>query len=232
MRPTARARPPQRSRSKYDEVWYRRLISKAIVFRWLETEVPKQPWYEGGYRANIVTYSMAKLFHDADGEKQVLDLDAIWRRQSVPEALQRALLLVAAEAHNVVTHPPAGVRNMSEWAKQQACWNGMKGRTLDYDDDFETCLTLVETARTAKRDEKAKKAMTEGINAQSEVVTLGADFWKDLLAWGRERKRLTPKDQQILEVCGSIPRRLPSDLQSRHALDALARMRDQGFGDG
>lgn len=220
-----------KSDARYDELWYRRLISKAIVFRWLETEVPKQPWYEGGYRANIVTYSMAKLFHDSNGEKQVLDLDAIWRRQSVPEALQRALLLAAAEAHDVVTHPPAGVRNMSEWAKQQACWNGMKGRTLDYDDDFETCLTLVETARTAKRDEKAKKAMTEGINAQSEVVTLGADFWKVLLAWGREGKRLTPKDQQILEVCASIPRRLPSDLQSRHALDALARMRDQGFGD-
>jgi hypothetical protein len=216
----------------YDELWFRRLISKAIVFRWLETEVPKQPWYEGGYRANIVTYSMAKLIHDANGQKQVLDLDAIWRRQSVPEALQRALLLAAAEAHDVITHPKAGVRNMSEWAKQQACWNGMKDRTLNYDDDFETCLTLLETARTAKREEKAKKNMTEGINAQSEVVNLGADFWKGLLAWGRERKRLTPKDQQILAVCASMPRRLPSDLQSYHALDALARMRDQGFGDG
>ena len=221
-----------KSDAKYDELWYKRLISKAIVFRWLETEVPKQPWYEGGYRANIVTYAMAKVFHDANGEKQVLDLDAIWRRQSVPDALKRALLLAAAEAHDVITHPPTGVRNMSEWAKQQACWNGMMGRTLNYDEDFETCLTLTETARTAKRDEKAKKAMTEGINAQSEVVTLGADFWKQVLAWGRERKRLTPKDQQILDVCASMPRRLPSDLQSRHALDALGRMRDQGFGEG
>ncbi len=220
-----------RSDARYDELWYKRLISKAIVFRWLETEVPKQPWYEGGYRANIVTYAMAKVFHDANGEKQVLDLDAIWRRQSVPDALQRALLLAAAEAHDVITHPPAGVRNMSEWAKQQACWNGMKGRTLNYDDDFETCLTLVDTAKAAKRDEKAKKAMTEGINAQSEVVTFGAEFWKEVLAWGRERKRLTPKDMQILEICASIPRRLPSDLQSRHALDALGRMRDQGFGE-
>jgi hypothetical protein len=221
-----------KSDTKYDELWYRQLISKAIVFRWLETEVPKQPWYEGGYRANIVTYSMAKLFQDANREKQVLDLDAIWRRQSVSEALKRALLLVAAEAHSVITNPPSGVRNMSEWAKQQACWNGLKGRTLNYGEDFETCLTLIESARTAKRDEKIKKAMVEGINAQAEVITLGADFWKHLLEWGRERKRLTPKDQQIIEVCASIPRRLPSDWQSRHALDALARMRDQGFGNG
>ena len=82
-----------------------------------------------------------------------------------------------------------------------------------------------------KNVKKAKKAMTEGINAQSEVVTLGAEFWKEVLAWGRERKRLTPKDMQILEVCASMPRRIPSDLQARHALNALGRMRDQGFGE-
>jgi hypothetical protein len=208
----------------YDELWYKRLISKAIIFRWLETEVPKQSWYEGGYRANIVTYAMAKVLSDASREKQVLDLDAIWRLQSVPEGLQRALLLAAAEAHNAITHPPTGVRNMSEWAKQQACWNGLKGRTLKYDEDFESCLTLEDMARTAKRDEKAKKAMTDGINAQSEVVKLGAEFWTEVLAWGRERKRLTPKDQQIIEVCASIPRRIPNDLQSRHALDTLGRL--------
>ena len=120
---------------------------------------------------------------------------------------------------------------MSEWAKQQACWNGMKGRTLNYDEDFESCLTLVETVRTDKRDEKAKKAIEDGNNAQAEVVTLGPDFWKEILAWGRERKRLTPKDQQFLEVCVSMPRRVPSDLQSRHALETLGRMRDLGFGD-
>ncbi|MFN7883473.1 MAG: hypothetical protein ACK5PF_10745 [bacterium] len=87
----------------------------------------------------------------------------------------------------------------------------------------------MDTAKAAKRDEKAKKAMTEGINAQAEVVTLGAEFWKEVLAWGRQRKRLTPKDMQILEVCASMPRRIPSELQARHALDALGRMKDQGL---
>ena len=72
-----------KSDAKYDELWYRRLIAKAIIFRKLETEVPKQPWYEGGYRANIVTYAMAKVFHDANERKQVLDLDVVWKRQAV-----------------------------------------------------------------------------------------------------------------------------------------------------
>lgn len=221
-----------RSDARYDELWYKRLISKAIVFRWLETEVPKQPWYEGGYRANIVTYAMAKMFHDANGEKQVLDLDAIWRRQTVPDALQRALLLAAAEANDVITHPPAGVRNMSEWAKQQACWNGMKGRMLNYDDDFDTCLTLLETSRGKEKDEKKKKKEDESIMAQTTVVNLGAAFWKDVLNWGQARKKLDPKEQQIIGVCASMPRLTPSPDQSRLALTVLGRLKDQGFGEG
>ena len=218
-----------KTESDYDELWYKRLISRAIIFRWLETEVPKQAWYGGGYRANIVTYAMAKVFHDATSEKQVLDLDTIWRRQVLPDALQRALRVAAAAAHEIITHPPAGVRNMSEWAKQQGCWNGLMNRKLDYDEDFENCLTLVDNARTAKRDERAKKSLTDGINAQTAVVKLGGSFWERAVTWGREHQKLTPKDLQILEVCAAIPRKLPSDLQAQHAIDVLKRLRNDGF---
>lgn len=221
-----------KSDAKYDELWYRRLIGKALIFRKLEAEVPRQPWYEGGYRANIVTYAMAKVFHDASGEKQALDLDAIWRRQAVPDALQRALLLAAAEAHDVITRPPTGVRNMSEWAKQQACWNGLKGRKLEYGEDFESCLTLVDTQRTAARDARAKKVMTELINVQTGVVNLGAAFWSDVMEWGRTERKLTPKDMQILQICASMPRRIPKDFEAKHAMDVLQRLRDQGFDRG
>lgn len=217
------------SDAKYDELWYRRLISKVIVFRWLESEVPKQFWYEGGYRANIVTYAMAKVFHDAKSEKQVLDLDVIWRRQSVPDALQRALLLAAAEAHDVITHPPTGVRNMSEWAKQQACWNGLKGRRLDYGAEFDSCLALKESARTNEREQRQKKREMDGISVQSEVVNRGADFWGQLLTRGVAERTLTPKDQQILQVCASMPRQIPSELQSKHAMGVLQRMRELGL---
>ena len=221
-----------KSDAKYDELWYRRLIAKALIFRRLETEVPKQPWYEGGYRANIVTYAMAKVFHDATDEKQVLDLDAVWRRQAVPDALSDALMVAAAEAHDVITHPPHGVRNMSEWAKQQACWNGLKSRKLDYDDDFDSCLVLIDEDRRRKGDEKKKNKQDEGINAQNEVVTLGADFWSEVHEWGRQKKLLSPEDFRILRLCSSMGRVPPNEIASKHALKVLGRLRDQGFDGG
>lgn len=222
----------EKSDARYDELWFRRLIAKALIFRKLEAEVPKQPWYEGGYRANIVTYAMAKVFHDATGEKQTLDLDAIWRRQSVPDPLARALMIAAAGAHEVITHPPEGVRNMSEWAKKQACWNGLKMRRLDYDDDFENCRVQAEEARATRREARSAKTLTEGIDAQSEVVTLGADFWRGALFWGRANRKLSPKDANVLQICASIPRRLPEDFQSKHALEVVRRLREHGFDGG
>jgi hypothetical protein len=49
------------------------------------------------------------------------------------------------------------------------------------------------------------------------------------VTWGREHKKLTPKDLQILEVCAAIPRKLPSDLQAQHAIEVLKRLRSDGF---
>jgi hypothetical protein len=218
-----------KSEAHFDELWYRRLIAKAIIFRTLEVDVPKQPWYEGGYRANIVTYAMAKVCHDAQRERQILDFDTIAKRQAVGDPLRRALLLAASEAHNVITHPVSGMRNMSEWAKQQACWSILSNRRISYGSDFESCLTLMETARTTERDERRKKRDIDGISMQSEVVTLGAAFWREVLEHGIAMKTLSPKDEQILQVCASVPLRLPSELQCKHAMAVLERMREEGF---
>ena len=218
-----------KSDARYDELWFKRLIAKALVFRKLEHDVPKQPWYEGGYRANIVTYAMAKVFHDANQGKEILDLDSIWRRQAVSPALARALLLAAEEANAVITHPPQGVRNMSEWAKQQACWSRLKHRDLVYDRDFRNCLVLAVDAEAAVREGRARKTMTDGINAQMEVVQRGSEFWTKLLDRARSREDITPKELGVLQVCASIPQRLPSDLQSKVALDILGRINEAGF---
>ncbi|TCV76001.1 AIPR family protein [Neorhizobium sp. S3-V5DH] len=218
------------SDAKYDETWFRRVIAKAIIFRKLEEEVPKQGWYEGGYRANIVTYAMAKVFHDGKSERQTLDLDIVWRKQSVQDALLDALLVAARAANDEITHPPTGVRNMSEWAKQQACWNRLKEKELSYADNFNDCIVALDTARTAVRDARSEKAQTQAIMAQTEAVNLGGKFWSEVMAWGRLKKRLTPKDAQIVQICAAIPSKIPTDGQAVHAMKLLEKFRDEGFG--
>lgn len=217
-----------KNESIFDETWFRRLIAKAIIFRKLETEIPKQSWYSGGYRANIVTYAMAKVFHDANRMGQLLDLDSVARRQMISEPLLRALLMAAEKANSVITHPVAGMRNMSEWAKKQGCWGSLECREIDYGSEFQSCLISAESARAKVREGRNEQRELDGIAAQTRVVDVGPEFWRGVLERGTAEGKLSPRDQQILRVCAEVPRRVPSELQARHALHVLERLEEQG----
>lgn len=218
-----------RNGTRIDESWYRHLISKAIIFRKLEKLVSAQVWYEGGYRANIVTYAIAKVAHDADEREMVVDLSKVWRSQAAPEAMQDALLLAAAEAQQVITNPPEGIRNMSEWAKKQACWEQFRKTPMNYSPSFLEMLVEPEKARSEDEDIKDDAELTKSVEIQTEVFELGAKFWQEARDWGRARRMLSQIEYGILDTCAKIPNRLPTERQSAVAIEVLSKLRDQGF---
>lgn len=215
--------------SRFNEIWYKRLIAKAIIFRALEALVPQQPWYEGGYRANIVTYAIAKVAHDAEDRRQVVDLDAVWKAQAISPALQDALLLAAAAANEVITHPPEGIRNMSEWAKKQGCWGRLKGMTLEYADTFDAVLIDPDDAKSVVRTARQSAQLSSGVEAQKEVFAAGASYWSALMAFGQSRRALPPKELGILQICAAIPARIPTERQCAVALAVRQKLIEAGF---
>ena len=216
----------------FDELWFKRMIAKAIIFRATEKLVSGAEWYEGGYRANIVTYAIAKLVHDAEELEMVVDLDAVWRYQDVSPDLKAALLVAAAEAQDVITHPPEGVRNFSEWAKKQACWKGLEDRELSYPEEFDRVLISPDLANERAREARADKAVETSVEAELEVHRLGAAFWAEARNWARERGLLSPRENGVLETCSAIPSKMPSDKQCAIAMSALKKLQDEGFSTG
>lgn len=208
----------------FDETWFKRLIAKAIIFRSIEGLVPAQPWYEGGYRANIVTYAFAKVVADAETRKKLIDLDQVWRLQRVPAALEKACLAAAEAANGIITAPPAGVRNMSEWAKKQACWAALEKTKVAYDSDLDDALIDPEDARSAKRGERKDRNITSGVEAQAEVVRQGGEYWSQLLAFGQSIRKLSPKEVGILQACSKMPTVVPSEKQCLIALEVADRL--------
>lgn len=122
--------------SRFDEAWFRQMVAKIIVFRALEKAVPRQEWYPGGYRANIITYGIAKLVNDAKELGRDLDLNGVWRGQAVSEALLADLLAACEAAADVLTSPAAGLKNITEWAKKSACWDAVSASKAIYRDEM------------------------------------------------------------------------------------------------
>ena len=103
----------------FNEMFYREAVAKAIVFRSVEKLVTEQPWYQGGYRANVVAYAIAKLAYDISQRGESINFDRIWRAQGVSAGLQEALVVAAKAARDVIVDSPESMRNVTEWANSK-----------------------------------------------------------------------------------------------------------------
>ena len=214
----------------FNEGWYREAVAKAIVFKATERLVSGQHWYQGGYRANIVSYAVAKISHDLEEQGNAMDFQRIWRRQAPSSAMEEALATVAEAVHDVLITPPPGISNVTEWAKKQACW--MRVRELDIAglptlrEDLISAGERRDAERHARRDQRELNS----IEAQIAVVRAGPEFWSKALAWGAERRLLTPAEEGILRVAADrTGKKTPTEKQSSRAIEALHKLQSEGF---
>lgn len=219
-----------RNEKSVNELYFREAIAGAILFREAERLVPQQAWYEGGYRANIVTYTLAKLAHDLKRSGRVLDMNAVWNRQGIDEPTTRALEACAEVVNEILVNPPQTHRNVTEWAKQQACWDRVSQANVPWPPGIMGATESVVRHREQQQQAAVVRKIDDGIEIQAAVVKAGAAFWRQTLDWGvAQRGVLTAKEVGILQTCAKLPRVIPSEAQSRVALQTLAKLQQEGY---
>ena len=136
--------------------------------------------------------------------------------------------MAAAAVHEVLINPINATSNVTEWAKQQACWNRVMALQVNWPEALEhellTSREHAEASRAAVRDQQE----LNGIEAQTAVVTAGPEFWMRIKEWGVSKGLLSPDDSGVLDVAKSIPDRIPSERQSERAIEILHRLQDEG----
>lgn len=218
----------ERRPDDFNELYFRETVAKTIVFKTVEKLVSQAPWYAGGYRANIVAYSISKLADEVSKLGKVVDFERIWKSQRISPAMESTLNTIAEAAHGVIVNPPPGFRNVTEWAKKQGCWNRVQELNVPLPNELRRELLSQEERR---KDEKAavkEQRVLNGIEAQMMVVNLGGEFWKMVREWGLNQKCLSPSEVGILEVASEIPLKIPSEKQSAKAIETLDRLRAEG----
>jgi hypothetical protein len=216
----------------FNEAWYRESVAKAIVFRATERLVTEQPWYQGGYRANIVAHAIAKTAHDVGAMGKAVDFQDIWRRQALPPAMAPALVAAAESVHEVLIAPPEGVSNVTEWAKKQACWSRVSELVIAWPQPFLDDLLSSVDRRDAARSARREQRELNSVEAQIAVVKAGPEFWASALDWGTERALLTPTEVGVLRVAADPVGRTPSERQASRAVGALRKLQSEGYAAG
>jgi hypothetical protein len=126
----------EKSSDGFNEFYFKRAIARGILFRAVEKLVSAQPWYNGGYRANIVAYTLSMLGEVTKRRKTTVDYQRIWSAQAIDDVLSEALATIATAVNEDITRPPQGISNISEWCKREGCWT----RLLDQADHIADLL--------------------------------------------------------------------------------------------
>lgn len=221
-----------RDDSVFNEQYFKNIVVVLMMFRFLERIIPKQTWYESGYRANIVVYTIAFFNYlvSVQWPDKILDRDAIWLRQGLSDMLEKQLITISEYVFRHITDESRTVMNVTEWCKKEACWEGCKKGQFRLHPDIENDLAYIDNIRDDDRTGRKQQRMQSEIEQTIEVVNKGANFWKEVSIFMLERKLLNPKDMSILSVAVQMDSgKLPSDKQSAVIMRILDKARDEGF---
>lgn len=216
-----------------NEIYFKEVVAKAIVFRFVERMVSsaKATWYSGDYRAQIVTYTVARLvlLIEEQARGAVLNLARIWQKQAVSTALAKQLEQIAKLVADAITTPPVAQMNVGEWCKKEDCWAKVEALTIDLLPELQPDL-LARTEANRRHAEAVDQAAEDGvINEVVEVVRLAeTGCWKRLAEWTNQYSKIFGKEADLVR---SASRRgwIPSDRQAAVLIKVLRRMEDAGF---
>jgi hypothetical protein len=106
------------------EVWFKKAIGRALVFKTLDREIAHSDWYTNskGLKAQTVAYTAAAVTRSFLMVQNELNFELIWRRQDLPDDLLNWMLSTAKMIHRKLNDPPGSVKNPSEYCKKEFCW--------------------------------------------------------------------------------------------------------------
>ena len=220
----------EKNEKQFNEIWFKRAIAKAIFFRELDKLVFKQPWYGGGHKANIVTYTLSKLAALVRESGKAIKFTAVWEEQKLPEIVREQLVLIATAIDKLLHNPPEHApQNPSEWAKKPDCWEAVRKAEMCLSEEFEEWLIHTEEEEEQNNEGALTQGIQNGIEAQNYVFEKGAEYWAQLREWNRMNHKLTGREMSILNIACSIPRSIPTDRQASILIQAEERAKTEGF---
>ena len=154
------------------ENYFKEAVARVILFRNVEKLVSNASWYDGGYRAQTVAYTVSYLAYIIKKSGKYFNFNLIWDSQEVPEELIFILEEISAKIYKKLTHPQEGYANVTQWSKTVKCWETIKNMNLNLIID-NSLLLESEERKYIEKDGKYIKNIDTGIDKQLKVFKTG-----------------------------------------------------------
>jgi hypothetical protein len=214
------------------EEYFKDAIARVILFRSVERLITNSSWYDGGYRAQTVAYTISYLSALVEFSGLYLNFTLIWENQCLPNSLIKMLEVISEMVYSKITHPPTGYANISQYAKTALCWETIKNVPLDFEELDSSLFISHEDKKFIVKESKVIKAVDNGIHAQVAVVNIKNKEWIAVFEYYSKNKsnlKLTFMQSDMLEKMAQGRISLPSEKQSKILHDLYLNAIKEGF---
>ena len=197
---------------QFNKEYVRHVVVLSILFRHTEALVSRQTWYQGGYRANVVTYSLAKLHYMVlkIAKEAELDFHSIWDQQAVSHDLSEQIRAVATAVFGVLTRTGRPKENVTEWAKMERCWAEIQGLDIRLNIDLLVSRHDPQLAKAMQDREAGVQPVGSGLFAQTAVMSVDGPVWESMRSWGTSKGYLDIRESDLLRAASRLPRFAPN----------------------
>lgn len=222
----------EKDNTGFNEDFFKRIVSLNILFKKTDSIVKYAPWYELGYKAQVVAYTLSLLFYviKRDCPDSSFDFRGVWNHQDITYATELQIAEIAQKVYEYLIDPKREVQNVTEWAKREACWKGVKSLPITLYSNFIDELIPASVQKEAERDAKSIQKQDNKVSAMVAVAEYGVDRWKELLQWGINNRVLSPVDISFLKTALAMEQgKFPSEKQCAKILQVLEKARLESY---
>lgn len=196
------------NKAVFNEFYFKKCICATLIFRtvdeYLEVnkDSAKKPtgfWYKsGGYKLNIVPYSIAKIL-SCIPKGYSLDWNKIWQKQGLSSAFMREIEIVTKKTNDFICDSHGMI--VTEYCKKEATWvayrDSVKHELSAAFIDELIPLSMVQNEEAAAKKEERE---TQKLDYQVEIIRLGEELWTRLYSEGEKRGFLSYQEKTLLDT--------------------------------
>lgn len=220
-----------RSDTKFNDRYFKDSVALTILFKSTEWVVSHQPWFEQGYRANIVTYSLA-LFHKLILDQFAgydLDLQLIWNRQSVPDLIINELVTITKYVFETITDPARETINVTQWCKRDNCWKKVLNCDIQLNRELKKVLISKEELRNSTKDALKDQRISSTVDTLKKIIDIGVDNWNRIFIFAQEKRLGSPDMLNAVKIAMRLPEKIPTDRQAKLLIELFNLVESEGF---
>jgi len=220
-----------KNENEFNDMFYKHAIAKIIIFKACDKIVFKEPWY-GGYKANIVAYTLSTISYILDKNKISINFDEVWKNQKIDNNFEDEIRKVSEFVNNYILNTPENFTNVSEWCKRELCWTKLKDIINHTDrvtlsENFIQQMITKEEINYDNREARDHQKIENQMEQLKILYSLNHNEWNHIITWGNNNNLLIDTEIQFLNL---IPTgKYKNENQLKRIVSIINKLEDEGM---